>query len=199
MGNSQFVEGDLPTFIYGTGHECADCSEELLVTDEVVLVQIVLPALDQQGRVSYPPFLNPQGEYAYDTFFFHQSCWMGNEETLRESLEDEGLEPVGDQYSFCGCTICQSGIRLNEPSLLVQPGEMQSSQRSPNNERALTFVSYTGQTELWCLSCTRAVNDEVIEMWDSISYQGECVGCTHDRNWRIGEMCHHEQEEEDDE
>lgn len=175
-------------FIYHTGQTCAHCGEDLLVTDELVLVQIVIPQLAEDNQLAMPAFETAEGEYAYEPYFFHQHCWMEIDERLDELLQEEACEPVDDAYSFRVCDTCKSGLRLNEPVALVSLGEIQRSKRVPNGEGTLSFQPYESQ-RFYCLSCIRAVNDDIIEMWEHISYGGECIQCTYDRCWRTGSTC----------
>lgn len=185
-------------FVYHAGHQCAECHEELLVTDELVLLQIVIPQLNEMQQLVYPPFETAEGNYAYEPYFFHSMCWDTIEERLHALLEEENCETIHDQYSFRVCNSCKSGLRLLEPVALVSAGEFQASKRSPNGERTVCFIPYE-PTRFYCLSCIRAVNDEFLEMWDHISYQGECVQCTYQRIWRDGMVCTHDPEDEDEE
>ena len=97
------------------------------------------------------------------------------------------------------CKLCHSGLRLNEPTALVSHGELRASHRSPDGSSGPTFHTHPNGREVLCLSCIRALNDEVMEMWEHISYSGECPSCTHERIWRAGGVCQHEYEEEEEE
>lgn len=199
QSNVAFVGDDDLRFIYYAGHQCAECHEELLVTDDIVLLQIVIPQLSQEQQVIYPPFETADGNYAYEPYFLHGMCWDQIEERLGNLLEEENCDTIHDQYSFRVCDSCKSGLRLLEPVAMVSAGELQASKRSPNGERTVCFNRYE-PTRFYCLSCIRAVNDEFLEMWESgISYQGECVQCTYQRIWRDGIVCTHDQEDEEDE
>lgn len=193
MVQSAYV-GDEELFMYETGHVCAECQETLIVTDELVLLQIIVPRVNAQGQIEYSPFERADGSYAYEPYFFHSRCWDDLEERLAGLLEDEGCSPVHDAYSFRVCDACKSGIRPMEPVAMVSAGELRASKRAPNGEHSAAFATYE-PTRFYCLSCIRAVNDDLLEMWDHISYSGECVQCTYHRVWREGSACTHEKEE----
>lgn len=196
MGQNSAVSGDVPDFVFEFGHECPHCDKKLLVTDVIVLVQICIPALSEHGTVLYQPFLDGQGGYAYEPRFFHEECWQKNDEALHSELEDADCQEVEDpQYSFRTCQACRSGIRLGEPTLVTQTGEVQASKRCPDGKPAYAFEAYLRTTELWCLCCARTWNETILTIWDSISYNNECSGCTYDRVWRHGAVCDHEKEE----
>jgi hypothetical protein len=180
-------------YMYYAGRNCSDCSEDLMLTDDVVLVQVVIPKVEN-GQVVFPVFENPDGSYAYEPYVFHDHCWGENVDLMRASLEEAGWLPKPDQYAFCRCAYCDSGIRVGEPMGFISYGQLTTSKRVPNGEVSVTFEEGKGQAERVCLSCLRVINDEVIEMWERLSYGGECAECTYERIWRDGVICDHEQE-----
>ena len=176
---------------YRTDHICAsgDCGETLLLTEDVVLVQIVIPMM-VEGALKVEPFLRDPGQYAYAPSFLHESCWQECSEGLHESLREFDAQIVEDGFSVIYCEACGSGIRPQEPTCQLSLGLLEASKRCPNGRNTVVF--YATETQYLCLSCARTVNEEVLELWpDGISYAGECARCTYDRNWRTGQVCSH--------
>ena len=195
FGSSAAVSRLTPN--YKTDKVCPECGEELMLTEAIVLLQIVIPQLNEMSQVVYTPFEGPNGSYAYEPYFFHPGCWKLNEEALDEMLAEYDCHAVQDDYSFMTCKLCFSGLRLGEPLAMVLHGELHANRRSPDGIHLPTFAPYTNKRELLCLSCIRTLNDEIIELWDHISYNGECPSCTYDRAWRTGEECRHDYQDEE--
>jgi hypothetical protein len=181
--------------LYYSGKICADCEEALLLGEGVVVVQVVIPQTTE-GRISFADFENPDGSYAYEPFIFHSHCWEVNYERLTEELEEQACEAVADPRAFRKCSACSSGLLLGEPVGLATYGLLSTSKRTPNGDPSIVFERSQVQKCL-CLSCLRTLNEEVIEMWETLSYSGECSLCTYERRWRTGTPCDHEEEEED--
>ena len=72
-------------------------------------------------------------------------------------------------------------------------GEFQAADRQPEGY-AHKFQPYDQTPDMYCLSCIRSVNDDIIELWETISFAGECAACTYQRNWRNNAQCNHEEE-----
>jgi hypothetical protein len=178
--------------MHTTDHVCADsdCGEKLLVTEVVVLLQVVIPKTNEHNQLYYEQFLNAQQEFAYEPYFFHDGCWANTANVLSELLIDMDCCPEEDQYCFGHCGACGGGLRVHEPMGLIEMGEFNRATRVPDGHGS-TFIPYEQPAERYCLSCLRAINDEIIELWDSISFAGECAHCTFDHNWRTGTPCHH--------
>ena len=181
--------------MYNTGHRCTDgdCGEHLMAAEVVMLLQIVLPSITEQHQVTFTPFTRPDGTFAYEPYFFHDGCWVNMTESLSELLEEYDCVPDQDPYSYGTCSACGHGLRMGEPLALIQMGEFHNSERQPEGH-AHKFKPYPGSSECLCLSCIRAINDEVLEMWPSVSFAGECPACTYQRNWRDNVPCTHEVE-----
>ena len=196
---SAAVANGLSPVNYNSGKHCAECGNELLLTEAAVLIQIVLPQLNESRQVVYPPFEGADGAFAYEPYFYHAECWAANHEALDNLLSEYDCRAVHDDYSFMTCQLCHSGLRLNEPVALVSSGEMRASRRSPNGDSSPTFYTHPNGVEVLCLACIRTLNDELMEMWPHISYGGECPQCTYDRIWRTGGVCQHEYETDEEE
>jgi hypothetical protein len=188
---------DTVSSLYDSGRVCSDCEEAIYNSDGVVLVQVVLPQV-VEGRVVLQDFEEPvTGGYAYEPFLFHEQCWGSNYDVLLEYLEEECCEAVPTPHSFSTCAACGSGLLPGEPTGLLSYGTLSVSPRTPNFEPSVVFTR--GQRhQLLCLSCLRTVNEEVIEMWTTLSYAGECALCTYERRWRTNTPCDHDLEDEED-
>lgn len=188
MGSTTTPLDNAP-FMHGVDRACAQCEAELVFTEIATLIQIVLPRTEQNGQLTFQPFTDARGSLAYEPFFFHDGCWAAHQDSLLETLEEYEVVPTEDAYSALTCATCHSGIRTNEPTGMVQTGDLLRSKRSPNGEGSLHFSVYHDMTQFLCLSCMRTINEEQIEMWDKLSYAGECATCTTARNWRTGSPC----------
>jgi hypothetical protein len=191
---------------YSSGHICSasDCAAELILTEDAARLEVVIPQLDENHQVVYQPFISQAtGTFAYEPYHFHEQCWQEYVDALVELLEEYDARTVHDEYSFITCTYCYSGIRLHEPMGLVRHGALHANKRTPNGEGSPSWYTRPGAVDYLCLACVRAINDEVITLWEEnggISYAGECPACTHARIWRRGELCNHPwPEPEDDE
>lgn len=186
---------------YTSGHICAagDCGAELILTEDAVRLEVVIPQLVESNQVVYPPFVTQAGEFAYEPYHFHQQCWLEYVELLEQELEEYDARAMPDQHSFINCVVCYSGIRLLEPMGMVRHGCLQINRRNPNGEQSMFW--HTNKFDHICIACLRALNDDILNLWGetSISYMGECPACTYKRIWRNSEVCHHPWPEEDDE
>jgi len=183
-----FVQDEDPS--YETEHNCAgsECGATLFLTEDIVLVQIVLP--QHTGDLKAEPFQNALGRFAYAPSFLHEHCWQECNEGLHDSLQDLDVQPVEDPQAVLLCEACGSGIRLNEPTCQVSLGLLETSKRCPDGRDTVVF--YSTETQFLCLSCARTINEEVLELWpDGLSYANECPQCTYARVWRTGQTCPH--------
>lgn len=177
---------------FRTGHTCAseDCDGELFIHDELVLIQVVYPNL-VDGRIECYDIDDGTGEFVYEPCFLHMDCWLEFLSSLDMLLEDS--PPILDPLTICDCTQCKSGIRAWETSCLITPGEFERSSRSPNGYQDFHFApSRQSPPMILCASCTARLNEEIFEMWEQFSHNGECPEGTHKRCWRTGEcqeMC----------
>jgi hypothetical protein len=187
--------GDPMKYMYHAGRECGDCGDDLMLAEEVVLVQIAVPQM-HEGTVIHPAFENPDGSYAYDPYVFHEHCWSEDVDRLHVLLEEQCCAAQPHNYAYGQCAWCKSGLLLGEPVGYIEYGQLTASKRIPNGESSVVFESSKRPATVVCLSCIRSMNDEVIEMWENISYCRECHICTYKRVWRDGVVCDHPQEEE---
>ncbi len=172
--------------MYITPHACAYCDDWLYITDELILVQVVYTNFLEDHIECYD-IDDGQGGFVYDPWFYHLDCW----ESVMEELDalTEGQPPVVDPLGHYDCSQCGSGIRAWETSCLVTPGELRRSPRAPNGVPGIHFDNCLGDPQLLCISCSLQLNDEVFEMWDVFSHNGECSEGTHRRCWRDNN-CH---------
>ncbi|GAF95522.1 unnamed protein product [marine sediment metagenome] len=172
--------------LYSTPHGCASCEDQLFLTDELVLVQVVYTnALPD--RIECYDIDNGEGGFTYEPYFVHLDCWENFMEELDELTEH--TPPTPDLLSIYDCSQCKSGIRAWETSCLVTPGELRRSPRAPEGVQGIHFDNCLGEPQLICISCITRMNDEVFEMWEDFSHNGECSEGSHIRCWR-GNACH---------
>jgi hypothetical protein len=168
-----------------TGHICHGCDEELCLTDEVALLQVVYPFCPN-GHVETCAVDNGAGSFRFAPRFMHLECWEELEEDLTEKLED--VPPMLDHYGICDCSVCASDIRAWESSGLLTFGELRQSRRRPNGEPTIHFDECgLGEPKILCVGCIMALEEEVLQMWEDFSHNGECPEGTHARCWRTGE------------
>jgi hypothetical protein len=172
--------------MYRTPHSCASCEDDLFLTDELVLVQVVYPNFVGTHVECYD-IDNGQGGFVHEPYFLHLDCWESLMEELDELTED--TPPILDPLSIYDCSHCKSGIRAWETSCLVTPGELRYSPRVPNGVHTIHFDNCLGEPQLMCISCILRMNEEVFEMWEVFSHNGECSEGSHRRCWR-GNECH---------
>ena len=197
-GSMSLEDRELSALMFQSGHICADCAKDILLTDDTVLISVVVPRLEGY-RLLYPAFENAQGQFAYEPHFFHHRCWEALQESLREELDEYDCLTVADPYGVCQCGLCHSDIRAGEPAGMKSLGELRSSPRCPNGKTTFIFDTCNHLPEFWCLSCMRTLNESIITLWDEgIAYAGECSICTHERNWRTGGICNHSEDDEDE-
>ena len=171
---------------YMTEHCCASCEDQLFLTDEVVLLQVVYANFTGTQIECYD-IDDGVGGFIYEPYFLHIDCWEELIEGLGELTED--CPPLLDPMSIFDCSHCKSGIRSWESSCLVTPGELRRSPRSPTGVQNVHFDACLGEPKLLCISCIAQMTEEVVEMWDDLSHHGECPEGTHRRCWR-GNECH---------
>lgn len=162
---------------------CASCGDDETIGygEEVVLLQIVQPQVVRGGRY-FRPVMGEMGDFAFDPYFFHFTCWENFYEDITEASEDS--PPRIDAASPFHCHACHSGIREGERAGSFTLGEFYISQRTPNGERSARFHP-NGEPELLCLYCLLLGNENSLEMWEELSEKGECIDCTQACCWRL--------------
>lgn len=184
-----------------TDRVCAQCGEPLLFTEEVWLLTIVLPHI-HENQLLLTPCLDDEGEFLYDPYLVHFSCWEEIEEDLREEVEN--TPPIVDGLAPLRCKICESSIREWELAAAFSLGELHVSKKSPEpTGRGIAFVP-SGEPDLVCLYCMHLINEDHLEFWENgVAQEGECADCLHIRCWRSTAAgvpcvctCHAEEHEE---
>jgi hypothetical protein len=193
------------TLLRNTGHICADCGEDIMYTDECVLVQVV-QLQEFAGKTFHHPVIDEDdihGDFLFEPYFFCFSCWDDTYKDVQESIEDG--PPIEDDESQHDCTLCGSGIRDWEYAGSFSIGECRVSVRSPNGVSGPRFYS-DAKPETLCLYCLRIINENYIELWANLTQAEECMDCTQLRCWRFPQCgcgCHTESpddhDDEDDE
>jgi hypothetical protein len=166
-------------------HACAYCEEDIHSVEELRLVQVVYSNKTPTGLEFYA-IENDEGEYQYQPWFFHFTCWEDVQERLVEIIEDQ--EPVFDplEQKAVECDGCTADIRPWETTGLISFGEIHRSQLMPNGENTFHFDTCNSKPHVLCISCLWHINNEVLEMWEELSHNGECAEGIASRCWRDG-------------
>lgn len=181
------VTEDLTTPM-GSTHQCARCQDEILLTDEVYVLQVVSATMN--GDFQILPVQCEDEDYLYEPRFFDFECW---EDSIQELLNlTSDIPPLLHEEAILECELCESGICLNEYFAQLVCGEIRRSAQTPDGHPTIHFEPIGGTTTL-CLSCLKHINDDVHVMWDEgVDQDGECDEGTHSRCWRYGceeEVC----------
>lgn len=180
--------------LWKSGQNCADCGNDLHVTDDVYLIQVVYGGYDEQGNFNHF-ILQHNGDYQFEPQFFHTSCWEELWEDFASLLEDQPplIEP-SPQLQIAECIGCASSIRANETSGLLSLGALHRSSRSPDGSSTACFAPRQETPDMICLACLYHFNKELFEMWDELLNSGVCEEGLNERCWRNGTClngCHH--------
>jgi hypothetical protein len=175
---------DVGALNLGSGHVCAHCSQELEVLEEALLLQVAYPA-KPNGSMEYYIAEDEQGEFFYEPYFFHLSCWEEEVENSLYALRDDE-PPVLDERGIVECDGCTSHILPWELSGVLTLGEFQRATRAPDGSAGISFVPFdTVKERPYCISCLTLINEEVLEMWENgITHRGACEEGVHARCWR---------------
>lgn len=181
-----YKEWEVEQLLLEIGQLCGECGEDIHVTDDVYLLQIVTPNYID-GTFNYWVVQSEKGEYAYDPYFFHQSCWADTCTEWEENAE-EPLPKVlshDQQYVIGACVLCESHIQLSETSGLLVGGSFTRSPRSPGGESSVEFEP-SEEPMLICISCLHDLNTNGLEMWPYIGLTNICEAGLKSRCWRTG-------------
>lgn len=179
---------------FATNICCDSCGTRFVEDDEIfqstIRYSIVLD--DTITTLEQHHVQDDEGELRFDPILLHIECWETVVEGLKEALED--MPPIEDPEQVLTCTFCESSVREWEYYARVHIGELQPSPRAPEGEPVWRFIQFSKNNgSIMCLSCMSRVHDEVLEIWDDVSQDGECTDCSQDRCWREGECdcdCH---------
>lgn len=168
-------------------HACPYCGEDIHSVEELRLVQVVYANQLLTGKVEFYALEDEQGNYEHKPYFFHFVCWENVQERLEGIIEDN--EPVfgNDDRKIRECDGCTASIYAWETTGLISFGELHRSQRKPNGENTFHFDECNSTPHVLCISCLWHINHEVLEMWEELNHNKECVQGTHSRCWRSGE------------
>ena len=173
---------ELEIAVYKSGHSCSKCGDALLHTDEVYLLQVVQPYVDEQ--LEFAPIISTDDDFLYEPIFLDFMCWEKVEEEIREAVEN--VPPILDTYGILDCSLCESSIRQWEVMGLATYGELHCSQRTPEGSPTSTFKQMDNLPTVLCISCLKKMNADILEVWESVSHGGECDEGTFFRCWRHG-------------
>ena len=187
------------SWLQDTGAVCAYDSECIEYADPVVLLAIVLPKVDQNGVMTFNYILTPNGgDFLYDPVYFLSPNWDRVEEDMQANLEEREAIPCKDP--ILTCCLCSSGILVDETTGLLTPGAFERSQRNPDGNYGRKFIPDRGERAVVCIACLRAMNDEVLTIWDDgVCHKNECPDGTQTRCWRAGCAGGCDQDEESEE
>lgn len=186
-------EWEADVIIWESAHVCAHCGEDIHVTDEIFLLQVVYAGYDEQGNFNHFILQNSEGDYIHEPQFFHLGCWEDLWEDFELLIED--MPPLMDpepHLQIAECYGCKSSVRAYETAGLLSFGELRRSRRSPDGDSTIYFdpCNNNNKSELICIACLFRLNDELFEMWDDLGHNGVCEEGLHERCWRNGTCTH---------
>jgi len=175
-----------------TEETCAKCDDRIHLGDEVFLIVVSVPTLMNDGTVEFIPATCDDDDYLYQPRFVEFPCWENAVEELQKTVRD--LPAIEDNRGITECFSCESSILLGEHTAVVTLGELEVSNRCPNNETVHTFHPNDKTPQVFCVSCLLRLNEDR-DLWDAEVRQGnECAEGTHYRCWRYGcagsDACH---------
>lgn len=170
-----------------SGACCAQCEDPIHLADEIFLLRVVRPFL-VNGELKHFDVLEPNGEFTYEPAFFDFGCWEEEQENLETIQED--IPPVPDEEGMLLCDICRSDIRQGECVGLLNFGEMQWSERSPNNQHTFVFAPLDEGKHI-CTACLAHLdNERTNPIWpqdiEPVPGADICVEGVFTRCWRYG-------------
>jgi hypothetical protein len=180
-------DDSIASFVFRSGHHCVVCSEEIMLTEEVYLLRVVVGICDENG-LRLEIVESDDKDFLYEPTFFCFGCWEDAVEDLKEFVQDES--PELDNHAVMECSICSSSIRDLEYTGLGMWGEIQTSRRCPEGQATQTFVDTSIEQAgcIMCIACLKRFNDDVVSsIWESgVDQEGSCGEGTLGRCWREG-------------
>lgn len=174
---------------------CDGCGELLCLNEDIAIVQLVKPGLNEDTEVVFSPIMGEDGEPFLRTLYFHFPCYEMVGESIAEAVAD--APPLTEPNAILDCDYCCSTIRLGETAGTVTLGELAIS---PRLKTTTTFVPVQDRDGsnlppyVLCLSCVdQLAQESAIDEWAGVSQKGECSGCMKSKCWRAGRCicpCH---------
>lgn len=189
LTEDEFHDPELVKSIFGTGIECARSGDEICLTEEVYILQVVTLHQDQTGQIHFKAVENPDdNDYLYEPRFFDWIKWENTVDDVKALKEDERVPILNDSvYGIYKCDYCCSHIVEGDFTGMAAHGEIRNSKRTPNKEGTHVWAQLDTKPQFFCISCLKLINDEVTTLWDQgVDQQGECDQGTHYRCWRYG-------------
>lgn len=178
------AEEELYRMVMRTGHACACCGDNILFSDESVVITVVVPTVGINATLVFEPALAEDGDYLYEPRFLEYDCWENVVNEVYEELQDK--PPIEDPESVTSCKICESGVRLGEIMGLATKGELLCSSRLPDGVETTTFDAQDLNPDVICIVCLQNLSMNVIDLWESVEQGDECAEGTEIRCWRVG-------------
>lgn len=165
-----------------TGECCAQCDEPLSFGETIVMLQVVRPEF-QGDHFVLMPLLDEDGDFLYEHFFLHFSCWEEIADDYKKEIED--TPPVHDAMSIVQCEYCNSGVREWETCGAATHGEFHRSKRAPSGGGHGQELVPNGAPDVICIHCLEQINENSLTFWsEGVGQDGECDECQHVRCWR---------------
>ena len=169
-----------------TNYACSApfCQDPIPYAEDIMVVTICSSGITEAG-LQYAPLPADDGDYLYEPCYFCSDCWAHVEEELREYTKD--MPPVVDDQSAFACHVCKSGIRTGELFGVVTLGQMEMSQRCPDDTPSSKFQTMDRNPLMLCIACMNIIERDIAEMWGGrIVQHNECEEGTFLRCWRHG-------------
>jgi hypothetical protein len=176
-------QDDLYRFVMKTEHRCAACDDPLCLTEEVVVITVVLPVIEATNFF-YAPAEADDNDFLYEPRFCCYECWEDVVNELSEMLDN--TPPIEEISAVVLCSVCKSGICLGEVMGLGTMGEFQCSQRSPEIAATTIFDAQDPDPTPICVACLRKLSEDYLDLWESVGQGDECQEGTEIRCWRHG-------------
>jgi len=180
---AQEAEDELFRITMKTEHSCAGCSDVLCLTDEVVVITVVAPTIENND-IRYAIAEADDSDFLYEPRFMDYGCWENTANELGAELDN--LPPIDEISAVVLCRICSSGICLGELMGLVTKGELHCSQRSPEIASTTIFDEQDPDPDPVCIVCLSKLSEEYLALWDSVGQGDECEDGKNIRCWRHG-------------
>lgn len=179
---------------YGTGEPvamCVKCEDGISLTEEVFLLTIAQPFMNYSDGIATLVLIerDQSGVPFEEPAFYDFACWENVKEEAQEACED--TPPVQSDNGLLCCDICESDILEGETMAIETFGEIQWSERCPNNLPTHAFVPMSDGKHI-CIACLAAIDTDHIRpnllsylsMAAGMPCQEICLSGIHSRCWR---------------